>query len=137
MPCFAVPGPLSREGGMESLYRDAVGGRHCLVFYQGSGQFVTVLAQGQPSGHCYREPDPQRDPRLSVRCSCGSEQQGAGIPLPPGSAQCHLYPQPGYRLEQKPDLHLVCQILGPGKGQWEPSPFFKCQRASVLLIRLL
>lgn len=134
---LCCPWAPPREGDMESFYPDEVGGRHRLAFCQGSGQFVIIPAQGQPSGHCYREPDPQRDPGLSVGCSCGSEQQGAGIPLPQGRAQRHLYPQPGHRLEQKPDLHPVCQILGPGKGQLDPSPFFKCLRASVMLIRLL
>lgn len=103
--------------------QEVVWGSHCLAFSQGSRQFLVLPAQGQSPGHCYREPDPQRDPRLSVRCGCRSDHHSAGIPLLQCSAQCHLYPQPGYRLGQKPDCHLVCQILGSGKGQLELSAF--------------
>lgn len=137
VPCFAIPGPMSRGRSMESLHPGGGWREPLPCFFQGSCQFLILPAQGQPPGHCYREPDPQRDPRLSVRCGCRSDQHSAGIPLLRCSAQRHLYPQPGYRLGQKPDRHLICQILGSGKGQLEPSAFPECLRASVMLIGLL
>lgn len=130
-------GPCLGRAVWSPYTQEVVGGSSCLTFFQGSCQFLILPAQGQPLGHCYREPDPQRDPRLSVRCSCRSDQQSAGIPLLRCSAQRHLYPQPGYRLGQKPDCHLVCQIFGSGKGQLELSTFLECLRASVMLTGLL